>query len=206
MVSRVRRRLLPAVATVGVVLLASTGCQDPSGSGPATGARTSSSSPTSAETPSVPAPTPTAEPADGVLIDVPGATMNGLKGYRSIANYGLVQGWGDRQGSVIISPNLTKARSLDAWAKEYVRERSVKREPRRLENGVVAGKYTAWVIEDTVDPLIDNTIYGVMFLDGAWTIDFGFYEDGQPEPLTEVERQVAIESMLATFAPHRENP
>lgn len=191
---------------VGTVLLGSTACQDSSDPGAAAGSETSTPPPTPTATPSLPEPTPTVEPADGVLIDVPGATMNALKGYKSIANYGLVQGWGDRQGSVIISPNLTSARSLDAWAREYVREQRVKRQPRRRENGVVAGKYTAWVIEDTEDPLIDNVIYGVMFLDGAWTIDFGFYEDGDPRPLTEEERQVAIESMLATFAPHRENP
>lgn len=192
---------------VGVVLLGSTACQDSPGTGASTASETSSPTPTEtpSESPSLPEPTPTVEPADGVLIDVPGATMNGLKGYRSIANYGLVQGWGDRQSSVILAPNLTKARSLDAWAREYVRERRVKREPRRLENGVVGGKYSAWVIEDTVDPLIDNRVYGVMFLDGAWTIDFGFYEDGHPRPLTEEERQAAIDSMLATFETHAEN-
>ena len=91
--------------------------------------------------------------------------------------------------------------SLDAWAKEYVRTAGAKRKPRRVEDAVVAGKYNAWVVEDTRDQLIDNRVYGVMFLDGAWTIDFAFYEDGQPEPLTEQERQDAIESMLATFAP-----
>ena len=52
---------------------------------------------------------------------------------------------------------------------------------------------------------MDNRIYGVMFLDGAWTIDFAFYEDGHPQPLTQEERQAAIDSMLATFAPHAES-
>ncbi len=208
MISRVSRRALPGAVLVGVVLLGAAACQDSPGPGTSTGSGTSSATPTGtpSESPSLPEPTPTAEPADGVLIDVPGATMNGLEGYKSIADYGLVQGWGDRQGSVILSPNLTKARSLDAWAKEYLREKRAKVKARRLDDAVVGGKYSAWVIEDTGDPLIDNRIYGVMFLDGAWTIDFGFYEDGQPEPLTEEERQAAIDSMLATFAPHSENP
>lgn len=202
MLSRVSRRVLPTLAVVGVVLLGSAACQDSPEPGPATGSETSTPTPT--ETPSLPEPTPTVEPANGVLIDVPGATMNGLKGYKSIANYGLVQGWGDRQSSVILSPNLTRARSLDAWARQYVKEMRVAGKPQRLEDSTVAGKYVAWVIEDTDDPLIDNRIYGVMFLDGAWTIDFGFYEDGLPQPLTEEERQAAIDSMLATFAPHAE--
>ena len=207
MLSRGPRRVLAFVASTGVALLGVTACQDSPDPGPTGGsgsATTSTSPPSPSESLSLPEPTPTAEPADGVLIDVPGATMNGLKTYRSIANYGLVQGWGDRQSSVILSPNLTQARSLDAWAREYVRENRARREPRRLENGVVASKYTAWVIEGTEDPLIDNRIYGVMYLDGAWTIDFAFYEDGQPEPLTEGERQAAIDSMLTTFAPHAE--
>lgn len=201
MPSRVPRRAVPTAALLAVVVLAAAGCQDAAEPEPAPATGSSTASPTPTDVPNLPEPSATVEPADGVLIDVPGATMNGLKGYKSIADYGLVQGWGDRQGSVILSPNLTGARSLDAWAKEYVRTAGAKRKPRRVEDAVVAGKYNAWVVEDTRDPLIDNRVYGVMFLDGAWTIDFAFYEDGQPEPLTEQERQDAIESMLATFAP-----
>ena len=81
-----------------------------------------------------------------MLIDVPGATMNGLKGYEH-RQLRARAGLGGSAERVILSPNLTKARSLDAWAKEYARGMRGKRKPQRLEDSAVAGKYMAWVIK-----------------------------------------------------------
>ena len=202
------RRALATAVALGVVLVGSTACRGTSADGPSTSESpepgSSSSSTSSPSESALPEPTPSAEPADGVLIDVPGATMRGLKGYRHVADYGLVQGWGDDQGFVVLSPNLTTARSLDAWAREHAREAIGRRFAERREDAVVAGKYSAWVLADTEDPLLDKRVYGVMYLDGAWTITFGFHETGRPRPLTQEERQEVIDRILATFAPHRE--
>lgn len=203
MVSRGPRRVLATFVTVGVILLASTACQDSPEADPATGSDTST--PTPSESPSLPEPTPTVEPADGVLIDVPGATMRGLKTYRSIADYGLVQGYGDGQSDIILAPNLTKARSLDAFVKDFTRGYRGEGVTKRLDDAVVGGAYNAWHMLDDDDPLVETHIYGVMFLDGAWTIEISFENDGQPRPLTREERDEVTTSLLATFKPHRES-
>lgn len=205
MSSRVSHRISRVALAAGLLLVApacqSDGEDDPGGS--ATSAPTSTSeSPTPTPTPT---PTATVEPADGVLIDVPGATMHALKGYRSIADYGLVQGWGNDEGSVILAPDLTQATSLDQWARQYARDQIGTKYAERKDDYAVAGKYNAWQLVDTEDPIVDHRVFGVMYLDGAWTIDFAFYEDIK-DPLTQEERQEIIDSMLITFAPHAENP
>ena len=207
MTSRGVRRVLAVVATLGL-LAGATACQDSSADDPSTADATSGPPPsTASESPSVavPDPTPTVEPADGVLIDVPGATMRGLKTYRSIADYGLVQGYGDGQSDLILAPNLTKAKSLDAFAKDFARGFRGEGVTKRLDDAVVGGAYNAWHMLDDDDPLVETHIYGVMFLDGAWTIEISFENDGQPRPLTQEERDEVTGSLLATFKPHREN-
>ena len=207
MTSRGARRVLAGIVTAGL-LVGGTACQGSSADESSTDAPTSGSpTPTTSESSSVavPDPTPTVEPADGVLIDVPGATMRGLKAYRSIADYGLVQGYGDGQSDIILAPNLTKARSLDAFAKDFARGFRGEGVTKRLDDAVVGGAYNAWHMLDDDDPLVETHIYGVMFLDGAWTIEISFANDGQPRPLTQEERDEVTSSLLATFTPHREN-
>lgn len=212
MTSRGIRRVLASIATAGL-LAGTTACQGSSADDPAIGTEESSSTPSPSETspsdtssPALPEPTPTVEPADGVLIDVPGATMRGLKTYRSIADYGLVQGYGDGQSDIILAPNLTKATSLDAFAKDWTKGFRGEGVTKRLDNAVVGGAFSAWHMLDEDDPLVETHVYGVMYLDGAWTIEISFENDGQPRPLTQEERDEVTASLLATFEPHRETP
>ena len=107
------------MSCLGVGVLALTaGCQSSSGRGgdePADAATSSTSSPT--PTPEPTSETPTVEPADGVLIKVPGASMRALPTYKRVADYGIVQGYNDENSALSLSPNLTRAKSLDAYAK-----------------------------------------------------------------------------------------
>lgn len=199
MTARGNRRRSAAVSCV-VALLAVSGCQsssDGADDGPAAGdATTSSSSP-------VPVPTssaPVVEPADGRLITVPGASMRGLSSYRRYADYGIVQGYGDKQSAVSLSPNLTAAPSLDAYAREYVREHGGTGVMRRLDDVVVGGKYNAWHLLDLSEKASgDFHYFGVMFLDSAWLIRITRFADAPGGPLAQDEFQQVVDSLLASF-------
>ena len=187
-------------------VLGGTACQDPvaSGGGATESPAASPSSTSPAETPVVSEPTPSIEPADGPRIEVPGASMRGLKGYRRVSDFGVVQGWGDRQSDVVLAPNLTLTRSLDAFAKEFTRDLVGTRHATRQPDAVVGGQYSAWVVTSDKHPGLDLRYYGVMYLDAAWTITFSFRDDAEPRPLTVEERQEVIDRILATFETHRE--
>lgn len=209
MTSRGIRRVLATIAAFGL-LSGATACQDSSAGDPATGTEESSATtapaePSETSSPELPEPTSTAEPADGVLIDVPGATMRGLKTYSRLADYGMIQVYRDGQSSLLLAPNLTKAKSLDAFAKDFQKGYRGEGVTKRLDNAVVGGAYSAWHMLDDDDPQVETHIYGVMFLDGAWAIEITFANDGQPRPLMQEERDEVTASLLATFEPHREN-
>jgi hypothetical protein len=191
-----RRRWLVSGAVVALVAVGA-GCQS-SGEPPAE-ASGNSSSPTS---PSAPVPTsesPTVEPADGKVVRVPGATMRALPTYKRVADYGIVQGYNDDKSALSLSPNLTRARSLDAYAKEWARAHGGPKVMQRQDNVVVGGQYNAWHLVDQRDPTEVSHYYGVMFLDSAWLINIAIYS-GDSYSLSEQEGQQVIDSLLATFA------
>lgn len=193
-----RQRSLVAVATVAFLAVAS-GCgsaaeePDPSGASAGTSGTTSES----------PAPTPTTtvvEPADGGRVKVPGASMRALASYKHLNDYGIVQGWNDGQSSLSFAPSLTQATSLDAFAREWIKEHGGPQVKVRQDDAVAGGKYSAWhVIDTTTDPSQIKHDFGIMFLDSAWLIDITIYLDGVPRTLTEEEQQGVIDSLLATF-------
>jgi hypothetical protein len=193
-----RQRSLVAVATVAFLAVAS-GCgssaedPDPTGASPSTSGTTSES----------PAPTPTTtvvEPADGGRVKVPGASMRALASYKHLNDYGIVQGWNDGQSSLSFAPSLTQATSLDAFAREWIKEHGGPKVKVRQDDAVAGGKYSAWhVIDTTSDPSEIKHDFGIMFLDSAWLIDITIYLDGVPRTLTEEEQQGVIDSLLASF-------
>lgn len=193
-----RKRSLVSVAAVALAVLAA-GCgsssEDPDPSDTPTSATTSDSS--------SPATTPTTavvEPADGKLIKVPGASMRALATYKRVTDYGIVQGYNDYQSSVTFSPSLTPAASLDAFAREWIKEHGGPKVKVRQEDAVAGGKYRAWhVVDTTYDRSQIQHVFGIMFLDSAWLIDVRIYLDGDPRPLTEEEQQEVIDSLLASF-------
>ena len=191
-------------AAAGLAVLALTGCTSGSGEGgddPADPGSSASSSPTS----SAPAPVPTSsapvvEPADGGRIKVPGASMRALSTYKKLNDFGIVQGWNDGQSAVTFSPSLTQASSLDAFAKEWIREHGGPKVQKRQDDAVAGGKYSAWhVVDSTSDPSEIAHRFGIMFLDSAWLIEITIYVPGVPETLTEDEQQAVIDSLLASF-------
>lgn len=193
-----RQRSLVAVAIVAFLAVAS-GCgsaadePDPSGASSGPSGSTSES----------PAPTPTTtvvEPADGGRVKVPGASMRALASYKHLNDYGIVQGWNDGQSSLSFAPSLTQATSLDAFAREWIKEHGGPKVKVRQDDAVAGGKYSAWhVIDTTTDPSEIKHDFGIMFLDSAWLIDITIYLDGVPRTLTEEEQQGVIDSLLATF-------
>lgn len=193
-----RQRSLVAVTTVAFLAVAS-GCsssaEDPDPAG--------ASSSTSGTTSESPAPTPTTtvvEPADGGRVKVPGASMRALASYKHLNDYGIVQGWNDGQSSLSFAPSLTQARSLDAFAREWIKEHGGPKVKVRQDDAVAGGKYRAWhVIDTTTDSSEIKHDFGIMFLDSAWLIDITIYLDGVPRTLTEEEQQGVIDSLLATF-------
>lgn len=195
-----RRLLLPAGAVVAIALVAGCGSSspdpEPSGS-PSDGGSASASE----SSPPVPTPTSTViEPADGKLIKIPGASMHALPTYKRVSDYGIVQGYNDGQSSVTFSPNLTRATSIDAYAREWIREHGGRKVKVRQEDAVAGGKYTAWhAVDTTSDPAEIKHYFGILFLDSAWLIDIKIYLDGDPQPLTEDEQQEVIDSLLASF-------
>ena len=199
MTSRGSRRCSLLAATAVSLVAIATGCgssspdPDPTDS-PTTGTSASTSSPTPSATSTI------VEPADGRLIKVPGASMHALATYKRVSDYGIVQGYNDGQSSVTFSPSLTRAASLDAFAKEWIKEHGGPKVKVRQDDAVVGGKYSAWHVIDTVhDPYEIQHDFGLMFLDSAWLIDIKIYLDGTPETLSEEEQQQVIDSLLASF-------
>lgn len=159
-------------------------------------AGTTSSSPSPVPVPS----TPVVEPADGKLVKVPGASMRALSTYKRNSDFGIVQGYHDGQSSLTMSPSLTRARSLDAFAREWIKEHGGPKVQVRQEDAVAGGKYAAWhVVDSTSDPVQDTHTFGIMFLDSAWLVTVRIYLEGFPEPLDEDEQQQVIDSLLASF-------
>lgn len=184
---------------VGVGLITLTGCQ--SSTGDAGAEPTGGSSASTTSSPPVPVPTsdtPTVEPADGVLIEVPGATMRALPSYKRVADYGIVQGYNDDKSALSLSPNLTRAKSLDAYAREWAKAHGGPKRMKRQDDVVVGGKYRAWHLIDQEDPTEVSHYYGVMFLDSAWLINIAIYT-GDSFSLSEEEGQQVIDSLLASF-------
>lgn len=195
-----RRRHLAAGAGLAVLTLTA-GCASGSGSAagdPGDGGPTSSASTSSAPVPTSSAPV--VEPADGGRIKVPGASMRALSTYKHLNDFGIVQGWNDGQSAVTFTPSLTQATSLDAFAKEWIREHGGPKVQKRQEDAVAGGKYSAWhVVDTTSDKSEIAHRFGIMFLDSAWLIDITIYVPGVPETLTEDEQQAVIDSLLASF-------
>lgn len=195
-----QRSTLAAGALASAVLLA--GCGSSSGS-PAPSETPSGTPAAEASEPSEPVATPTStvvEPADGGRVKVPGASMRALASYKHLNDYGIVQGWNDGQSSLSFAPSLTQATSLDAFAREWIREHGGKSVKVRQDDAVAGGKYSAWhVIDTTTDPSEIKHDFGIMFLDSAWLIDITIYLDGVPRTLTEDEQQEVVDSLLATF-------
>ncbi|CUR61062.1 exported hypothetical protein [metagenome] len=197
-----RRRHLAAGAGLAVLTLTA-GCASGSGSAagdPGDGGPTSSASTSSAPVPVPTSSAPVVEPADGGRIKVPGASMRALSTYKHLNDFGIVQGWNDGQSAVTFTPSLTRATSLDAFAKEWIREHGGPKVQKRQEDAVAGGKYSAWhVVDTTSDKSEIAHRFGIMFLDSAWLIDITIYVPGVPETLTEDEQQAVIDSLLASF-------
>jgi hypothetical protein len=186
-----------------LVLLAGCGA-DSEGSG--SGTEETSSPSSSPPTVRVPTSTPVVEPADGPLIKTEGATIRGLKGMRLISDYGALQGYRNDQAHVSFIRGYSDKRSLDAMARQHKRillERLPKGSITRVDDVVVGGEYNAYHFLDTSDPVEENHIFGLMFLNGSWEINIGYYDDGidDVEPLTAEERVEATASILASFEP-----
>lgn len=206
MTSRVSWRRGCAVAGAALLLLVS-GCgsgPDDSGAGDSGG---DTSSPTTTS-PSVrlPPAAPAVEPADGPLIRTEGATIRGLKGMRLVSDYGVLQGYRNDQVHLSFLPGYTDKPSLDAFAKqqEKIVEERDGNVLERVDDVVVGGKYNAFHFLDTSEPLEENHTYGLLFLDGSWTIHIGFYNEEvgvDVPPLTAEEREEVTASILASFKP-----
>lgn len=193
--SRPRRALSTAVA-VGV-LAVTAGCQSSSGESaqePTTSTPTTSTTPVPVPVPS----TPVVEPSDGKVVKVPGASMRALRSYKRVSDYGIVQGYNDEKSALTLSPNLTLAKSLDGFAKEWIRDHGGPRVMERQDDVVVGGKYNAWHVIDSRDDNEESHYYGVMFLDSAWLINVAIYQ-GDPWSLTPEEGEAVIASLLASF-------
>jgi hypothetical protein len=193
-----RHRWIVSCVSLGALVLTA-GCQSSSGEA----SDDPSGEPTAATSSSAPSPvptseTPTVEPADGELIEVPGATMRALPTYKNVADYGIVQGYNDDKSALSLSPMPTGAKSLDAYAKEWAKAHGGPKRMERQDDVVVGGKYSAWHLIDKKDPTEVSHYYGVMFLDSAWLINVAIYT-GDPWSLSEEEGQQVIDSLLATF-------
>lgn len=190
------------VSSAGVVALAVlTGCQSsPSeGSGGSGSDASATTSPATSSSAPVPVPsTPVVEPSDGKVVKVPGASMRALKSYKRVSDYGIVQGYNDRQSALTLSPNLTTRGSLDAYAKEWIGDHGGPKVMQRQDDVVVGGKYNAWHVIDQRDDKEESHYYGVMFLDSAWLINIAIYQ-GDPWSLTPEEGEGVVASLLASF-------
>ena len=188
------------VAVALVLLLAgcsSAGEDTPSPSGGETSA-TTSPSPSVA----VPESTPVVEPADGPVIRTENATIRGLKGYKRVSDFGVVQGYRDDQATLTLAPGYTDKPSLDAFARQQIRVSKVPRAMKRVDDVVVGGKYNAFhLLDSTESDVYEKHVFGVMFLNGSWTINLNFYERdvGNGTPLDADERQEVMDRILASF-------
>ena len=105
-----------------------------------------------------------------------------------------------RPGSLSFAPSLTQAPSIDAFAREWIKEHGGPKVKVRQEDTVAGGEYRAWhVIDTTTDKSEIKHDFGIMFLDSAWLIDITIYVPGVPRTLTEEEQQQVIDSLLASF-------
>lgn len=202
MFSRGNRPVWSIVASTAAVALLAAGCgSSPEDPEPTEEPSAATSASTSDSPSSVTTPTSTVvEPANGGRLKIPGASMRALASYKHLNDYGIVQGWNDGQSSLSFAPSLTMAPSLDAFAREWIKEHGGPKVKVRQEDAVAGGKYRAWhVIDTTTDPSEIKHDFGIMFLDSAWLIDITIYLDGVPRTLTEDEQQEVIDSLLATF-------
>ena len=185
------------VSSVGALALALTaGCQ--SSEDPEADPTATSSPSTTSSTP-VPVPsTSVVEPSDGKVVKVPGASMRALKSYKRVSDFGIVQGYNDERSALTLSPNLTMTKSLDAYAREWIRDNGGPKVMVRQDDAVVGGKYNAWHVIDQRDDNEESHYYGVMFLDSAWLINIAIYQ-GFSYSLTPEEGDEVIASLLASF-------
>lgn len=190
-------RWIVSCVSLGVLALTA-GCQSSAGEASEDPASEPSASTSSTPSPVPTSDTPVVEPADGVLVEVPGATMRALPTYKHVADYGIVQGYNDDKSALSLSPIPTGAKSLDAFAKEWAAAHGGPKRMERQDDVVVGGKYNAWHLIDTKDPTEVSHYYGVMFLDSAWLINVAIYT-GDSWSLTEEEGQQVIDSLLASF-------
>lgn len=201
------RHAAPAALAVlvGLLLTACAGSDDRDTDGPDGGTATSSPASASASI-RVPEPTPVVEPADGPLIRTEGATIRGLKKMRLVSDYGVLQGYRNDQAHLSFLPGYAGDASLDKFARlheEIVEEREGN-VLKRVDDVVVGGEYSAFHFLDTSDPAEENHVFGLIFLNGSWTIHLGFYnEEVKPglAPLTAEEREEATARILASFEP-----
>lgn len=195
------RRFASVLGVAALVLTA--GCQSGSeAAGEDPGDAPSSPSPPTSSV-AVPEPTesvPTFEVAENKTIKVPGASMHPLASYKHLVDYGVVQGWNDGQSAVTFVPEVNRAKSLDAMARNWIKRNGGPKVQVRQDDAVAGGKYSAWhVLDTTSDPVQETHTFGILFLDSAWLIEITIYEEGFPEPLTDEEAQGVIASLLATF-------
>lgn len=206
MTSRGARRRC-GVTGGAILFLLMAGCSaDSEASGTDSGGEAATPS-TTPPTVRVPTAAPVVEPAAGPLIRTEGATIHGLKGMKRVSDYGIVQGYRNDQVHVTFSIAYSDKPSLDASAQQHeriVEEREGGDVLERADNVVVGGKYNAFHFLDATDPTEENHTYGLLFLDGSWVINIGFYDDevkpGTP-PLTAEEREEVTASILASFEP-----
>jgi hypothetical protein len=205
MISRVSWRRGATVAGAVLVLLVAgcgSGSDDPDASGSGAPAGGTSETPSPSPSVAVPSPTATIEPADGPVIRTEGARIRGLSTYKRVSDFGVLQGYRDDQSTLSFLPGYTDKPSLDAFARQYMRIAGEDGDQlERVDDAVVGGEYNAFHVLDSTDPTEEAHVFGVMFLDGSWTIHISFYENGEPQPLAADERQQVMDSILATFEP-----
>ena len=198
-----RRRLARALAITALVLTA--GCQSATGEGDDPGGASGGSDPSSSPTSSVPVPEPTEslptfDVAENKVIKTLGASMHPLASYKHLVDYEILQGWNDGQSAVTLLPEVNRAKSLDAMARNWIKRNGGPKVQVRQDDAVAGGKYSAWhVLDTTSDPVEEKHTFGILFLDSAWLIEITIYEEGTPEPLTDEEAEGVIATLLSTF-------
>lgn len=196
-----RRRLARALAITALVLTA--GCHSGSGDGgddPAGGSEPSGSPTSSVPVPEPTESLPTFDVAENKVIKTIGASMHPLASYKHVVDYDILQGWNDGQSAVTLVPEVNRAKSLDAMARNWIKRNGGPKVQVRQDDAVAGGKYSAWhVLDTTSDPVEEKHTFGVLFLDSAWLIEITIYEEGFPEPLTDEEAEGVITTLLSTF-------